>query len=136
MPARGRRGGGRGHSRSSGGGDTAGRAVAGTQPVILSGAKDRVGGASERRASLACLERSFAPLRMTPVLSLPLRPLGPHRPLRLHRLLRPPGRPLPPSSAPTTPASPPPSSRTRTAPAGTASCPEARRADTPAADRH
>ncbi len=33
--------------------------------VILSGAKDRVGGTSERPASFACPGRSFAPLRMT-----------------------------------------------------------------------
>src|SRR6266446_6307092 len=33
--------------------------------VILSEAKDRVGGTSEARASLACSRRSFAPLRMT-----------------------------------------------------------------------
>jgi len=33
--------------------------------VILSGAKDRVGGAGEGRGSLACVGRSFAPLRMT-----------------------------------------------------------------------
>jgi protein-disulfide isomerase len=33
--------------------------------VILSGAKDRVGGTSERPALLACPGRSFAPLRMT-----------------------------------------------------------------------
>jgi protein-disulfide isomerase len=36
--------------------------------VILSGAKDRVGGTSEPRASLAFLTRSFAPLRMTAAL--------------------------------------------------------------------
>ena len=36
--------------------------------VILSGAKDRVGDACEARGSLAFLSRSFAPLRMTPLL--------------------------------------------------------------------
>jgi len=38
--------------------------------VILSGAKDRVGGASEPRASHAFLNRSFASLRMTPRIAL------------------------------------------------------------------
>src|SRR5215216_616519 len=33
--------------------------------VILSGAKDRVSDICESRASLACVGRSFAPLRMT-----------------------------------------------------------------------
>ena len=37
--------------------------------VILSGAKDRLGGTSESRASLARVSRSFASLRMTWVLA-------------------------------------------------------------------
>jgi protein-disulfide isomerase len=37
---------------------------AGSDSVILSGAKDRVGGTSEHPASLACPGRSLAPLRM------------------------------------------------------------------------
>ena len=49
-----------------------GGAVGCVPSVILSGAKDRVGDASELRPSLACPSRSFAPLRMTLVAALGL----------------------------------------------------------------
>src|SRR5438132_8252447 len=65
-----------------------------TPGVILSGAKDRVGGRSEPRASLACPERSFAPLRMTSELPPPPQPHAP-RPHENRRRLEPENPPPP-----------------------------------------
>src|SRR5207253_8928912 len=61
LPRGRRRGGAVGRADGAGGAGVVWRA--GVQ-VILSEAKDRVGGGSEPRASLACFSRSFAP-RMT-----------------------------------------------------------------------
>src|SRR3954465_15695909 len=68
----------------------------GRPAVILSGAKDRVGGARDPRASLACIGRSFAPLRMTwallAVLGLATAPLAAQAPAT--------PKPKPPQTAP------------------------------------